>query len=131
MVMRRPKNLVLMRRPKKLEFREFVKIFKERYVYQGPNGLTLIAMTSNEALLLSKYLFRGIVESSDDAAHEAASLPGLGESLERFADRNIKETDLELLATDEDLRSLGAFLMRGLVAVYLTLESPHGKAYCC
>lgn len=126
--MRRPKNLVLTRHPKNLEFKEFIKIFRDRYAYEGPNGLTLIAMTSNEALLLSKYLFRGIVES---ATSGTGGPPDLGESLERFADRNINETDLELLATDEDLRSLGAFLMRGLVAVYLTLESAHGKAYSC
>jgi hypothetical protein len=128
MVMRRPENHVLIRRPKNLEFKEFIKIFRDRYAYEGPNGLTLIAMTSNEALLLSKYLFRGIVES---AASGTGGPPDLGESLERFADQNINETDLELLATDEDLRSLGAFLMRGLAAVYLTLESAHGKAYSC
>jgi len=119
---------MLIRHPKNLEFKEFIKIFRDRYAYEGPNGLTLIAMTSNEALLLSKYLFRGIVES---ATSGTGGPPDLGESLERFADRNINETDLELLATDEDLRSLGAFLMRGLVAVYLTLESAHGKAYSC
>lgn len=129
--MRRSKNFVLAPRPEILEFRDFIKIFRDRYAYEGPNGLTLIAMTSNEALLLSRYLFRGIVESAADAATGTGGPPDLGESLERFADLNIKQADLELLATDEDLRSLGAFLARGLAAVYLTLESAHGKAYSC
>jgi hypothetical protein len=119
----------------KLEFAEFIKIFNDRYVYQDADGLTLIAMTSDEALLLSKYLFRGIVDWAADAGPAGtAELPDLGESLQGFARRNLRETKrgtkLELRVTDEDLRSLGAFLAQGLAAVFLTLESAHERAYC-
>ena len=121
---------------RKLEFAEFIKIFRDRYVYQGADGLTLFAMTSDEALLLSKYLFRGVVDWAADAGPAGTGeLPDLGESLQGFARRNIRKTNsgtnLELRVTDEDLRSLGVFLAQGLAAVYLTLESAHGKAYCC
>lgn len=120
--------------PRSLELAEFIKIFRDRYVYKDANGSTLIAMTSNEALLLSKYLFRGIAESAEDVGPAGTGEPlDLGESLERFAELNIRETNLELLATDEDLRSLGAFLMQGLAAVFLTLEGAHAheRAYSC
>lgn len=117
--------------PKSLEFAEFIKTFRDRYVYEGANGLTLIAMTSDEALLLSKYLYRGIAEWAAAPGDGTGEPPDLSESLERFARRNIRETTLELMATDEDLRSLGVFLIRGLAAVFLTLESAHGRAYCC
>lgn len=115
--------------PSNLEFVEFVRIFRDRYVYEDVNGSTLIAMTSDEALLLSKYLFRGIVDWPADAASGTGETPDLSESLEGFAKRNIRETNLELRATDEDLRSLGVFLMRGLAAVFLTLENAHERAY--
>jgi len=120
---------------RKLEFAEFIEIFRYRYVYQGAEGLTLIAMTSDEALLLSKFLFRGIVDWAADAGPAGTGeMPDLGESLQGFARRNLKETKrgtkLELRVTEEDLRSLGAFLVQGLAAVFLALESAHERAYC-
>jgi hypothetical protein len=124
----------MMSYPRNIEFAEFIKIFRHRYVYEDTDGHTLIAMTSDEALLLSKYLFRGIADWAPDAGPAGTGgLPGLGEHLDRFAERNIRQTDLELRVTDEDLRSLGAFLARGLAAVVLTLESAHAHegAYCC
>lgn len=120
--------------PRSMKLAEFIKTFRDHYVYEGANGLPLIAMTSNEALLLSKYLFRGIiVEGAAVPADGTVEPPDLGESLERFAKLNIRETNLKLLATDEDLRSLGAFLAQGLAAVFLTLENAHAheRAYGC
>jgi hypothetical protein len=121
---------------RKLEFAEFIKLFRDRYFYEAPDGLMLIAMTSDEALLLSKYLFRGVVDWAAEAgAAGTGELEDLGESLQRYAGRNLGKTDsgtnLELMVAEEDLRSLGAFLAQGLAAVFLTLESGHGKAYCC
>jgi len=116
--------------PRNLEFAEFIRIFRDRYAYEGGNGLTLIAMTTDQALLLSKYLFRGIVDWTPPAIG-TDGLSDLGASLERFAERNIREMNLELKVSEEDLRALGVFLMRGLVAVFLTLESSHERVYCC
>jgi len=121
----------MMSYPRNIEFAEFIKIFRHRYVYEDADGHTLIAMTSDEALLLSKYLFRGIADWVPDAASGTGGPPDLGEHLDRFAKRNIRQTNLELRVTDEDLRSLGAFFARGLAAVVLTLESAHEGAYCC
>jgi hypothetical protein len=128
--------------PNSLKFAEFITIFRERYVFEGVDGRPLIAMTSREALLLSKYLFRGIIawkadpingaeggaeggpeggaEGGTEGGTEGAS--NLGESLERFAERNAGEALLYVNATEEDLRALGAFLVRGLVGVFLTLD---------
>src|SRR5262245_66423319 len=85
--------------PNNLKFSEFITIFRERYVFEGVDGRPLIAMTSHEALLLSKYLFRGIIdwkashingtEGGIETGTEEAS--DLGESLERFAERNAGE----------------------------------------
>ncbi len=117
----------------KLEFAEFVRIFRERYVYEDGDGHTLIAMTSGEALLLSKYLFRGIADWAPETVSGNGGAPDLGEHLDRFAQRNIRRTDVELRVTDADLRALGAFLARGLAAVFLTLENAHAyeAAYSC
>ena len=120
--------------PNSLKFAEFITIFRERYVFEGVDGRPLIAMTSNEALLLSKYLFRGIINWKADPINGAEGraeggteggteeAPNLGESLERFAERNAGEALLDVNATEEDLRALGAFLVRGLVGVFLTLD---------
>jgi hypothetical protein len=112
--------------PNNLKFAEFITIFRERYVFEGFDGCQLIAMTSHEALLLSKYLFRGIIdwEAAPGSETEGGTgeSSGLGESLERFAERNAGEESLDVNATEEDLRALGAFLVRGLVGVFLTLD---------
>jgi hypothetical protein len=119
--------------PRSLTLAEFIKIFRDRYVYKDANGATLIAMTSNEGLLLSKYLYQGIADCAVEVGDETGGLPDLEESLERYAERNIKEINLKLVATDEELLSLGTFLMRGVAAVFLTLEGAHAheRTYCC
>jgi hypothetical protein len=114
--------------PNNLKFAEFITIFKERYVFEGVDGRPLLAMTSHEALLLSKYLFRGIIDWKANPVHEtgetggAEGAPDLGESLERFAERNAGEALLSVNTTEEDLQALGAFLVHGLVGVFLTLD---------
>jgi hypothetical protein len=108
--------------PNNLKFADFITIFRERYVLEGVDGRPLIAMTSHEALLLSKYLFRGIIDWKAGPIDGSEGASGLGESLERFAKRNAGEGSLDVNATEEDLRALGAFLVRGLVGVFLTLD---------
>lgn len=113
--------------PQNLEFTEFLEIFKERYVFETDDGHSLIAMTTGEGLLLSKYLFRGIMEwtaasSPAGPAHETGGPSSLGESLERYAERSAAELNLEVRINEEDLRALGMFLVQGLVGVIMTLD---------
>jgi hypothetical protein len=108
--------------PNNLKFAEFITIFKERYVFEGGDGRPLIAMTSQEALLLSKYLFRGIIDWKASPIDGTGVASDLRESLESFAERNAGEAPLSVNATEEDLRALGAFLVRGLVGVFMTLD---------
>jgi hypothetical protein len=108
--------------PNNLKFAEFITIFKERYVFEGVDGRPLLAMTSHEALLLSKYLFCGIIDWKANPSDGTEEASDLGESLERFAERNAGEALLSVNTTEEDLRALGAFLVRGLVGVFLTLD---------
>ncbi|MGH9754599.1 MAG: hypothetical protein ACREA2_17625 [Blastocatellia bacterium] len=104
-----------------LEFTQFVRIFKDRYVFED-GGHSLIAMTTTEALLLSKYIFSGIVDWTPPLVNGTGGKSNLGESLERSSLRNTAGTNLIVRATEEEMQALGAFLVRGLVGVFLTLE---------
>ncbi len=104
------------------EFREFMEVFRNRYVVESEDGQRIIAMTSGEALLLSKYLFRGIIDWIATPANETAGQLSLGESLEQFAARNAEEPNLNVRITEEDLNALGMFLLHGLVGVILTVD---------
>lgn len=117
--------------PQNLELVEFIKIFRERYVVEGGNGFRLVVMTNDELLLLSKYLYSGIMDWKVAAMNETREPSDLGKSLERFAKRNAVETGLDVIATEEELRALGVFLVRGLAEVFLILERMDERAYCC
>ncbi|MCI0389668.1 MAG: hypothetical protein MOB07_13025 [Acidobacteria bacterium] len=121
--------------PKNLEFTEFLEIFRDRYVFENDDGRPLIAMTTGEGLLLSKYLFRGIMEwtaTSNPAGAVIGNVgpSSMGEFLERFAARSAGEANLEVRITEEDLRALGKFLLQGLVGLILTLDQARGGTTC-
>ncbi len=111
--------------PENPEFREVMEVFRNRYVVEGEDGQRLIVMTSEEALLLSKFLFRGIIDWIATPKNESASQLSLGESLEQFAAHNAEEPNLDVRITEEDLNALGMFLLQGLVGVILTLDQSH------
>jgi hypothetical protein len=121
--------------PQHIKFAEFIKIFRDRYVYKGGDGPAVFAVTSNEALLLSKYLFAGIIDLAPTAVSEVGGPSGLVECLERCALQNVGRLELKVHATDEELQALGTFLVRGLVGVFLVLDqvrvglSPAGARY--
>jgi len=117
--------------PQNLELVEFIEIFRERYVVEGGNGLRLVVMTNDELLLLSKYLYSGIMDWKVAAMNGTRGPSDLRKSLERFARRNAVETGLDVIATEEELRALGVFLVRGLAEVFLVLERIDERAYCC
>lgn len=117
--------------PQNLEFTEFLEIFRKRYVFETDDGRPLIAMTTGEGLLLSKYLYRGIMEwtatsNPSGPAHETGGPSSLGECLERYAARSAAELNLEVRINEEDLRALGMFLVQGLVGVIMTLDQASG-----
>lgn len=105
-----------------IEFKEFLRIFSDRYVYDSGDGRQLMAMTTNEGLLLSKYLFRGIIDWMMVPASKSDNQSSLGDSLGQFAAQNVGETNLNVMATEEDLQALGMFLLQGLVGLALTLD---------
>jgi hypothetical protein len=108
--------------PENPEFREFMEVFRNRYVVESEDGQRVIAMTSEEALLLSKYLFRGLIDWMATPKSETTSQLSLGKSLKQFAARNAEEPNLNVRITEEDLNALGMFLLQGLVGVILTVD---------
>jgi hypothetical protein len=102
--------------PENPEFREFMEVFRNRYVVESEDGQRLIAMTSEEALLLSKYLFRGIIDWIAIPADETGLQPSLEESLEQFSARNAGEPNLKVRINEEDINALGMFLVRDWLA---------------
>jgi hypothetical protein len=117
--------------PQNLELVEFIKIFRERYFIEGGDGFKLVVMTNDELLLLSKYLYSGIMDSRVAAMSGTRAPSDLGKSLERFARRNAVEMGLDVIATEEELRALGVFLVRGLAEVFLVLEGMDERTFCC
>jgi hypothetical protein len=117
--------------PQNLELVEFINIFRERYIVEGSNGFRLVVMTNEELLWLSKYLYSGIMDWKTAAMNGTRGPSDLGKSLERFASRNAVETGLDVIATEEELRALGVFLVRGLAEVFLVLEGMDERTHCC
>lgn len=117
--------------PQNLELVEFINIFRERYIVEGSNGFRLVVMTNEELLWLSKYLYSGIMDWKVAAMNGTRGQSDLGKSLERFASRNAVETGLDVIATEEELRALGVFLVRGLAEVFLVLEGMDERTHCC
>ena len=117
--------------PQNLELVEFINIFRERYVVDAADGFRLVVMTNDELLWLSKYLYRGIMDWKIAPMNGTRESSDLGKSLERFASRNAVETGLDVIATEEELRALGVFLVRGLAEIFSVLESMDERTYCC
>ena len=117
--------------PQNLELVEFINIFRERYVVDAADGFRVVVMTNDELLWLSKYLYSGIMDWKVAPMNGTRESSDLGKSLERFASRNAVETGLDVIATEEELRALGVFLVRGLAEIFSVLESTDERTYCC
>jgi hypothetical protein len=100
--------------PENVELREFLNGFRQRYVVEDIPGRRVIAVTALEASILGKFLLGGIVNID--------SSPYLSLSLEKYAKENVRGQNLVVNADEEDLKAFGAFCIRGIVGVVLTLD---------
>jgi hypothetical protein len=112
----------MMSHTRRLKLAEFISKFRRRYVVDAGDDLETLSMGNDELALFSTYLFGGIIDWPPAPPDDAGCQSGLGESLEEFTRRNLMAQGLEVIATEEDLKALGAFVVRGMVDVFLTVD---------
>jgi hypothetical protein len=107
---------------RKLQLAEFIRRFRRRYCVGAGDDLARIAMPTDEMALLSEYLYDAIIDWTLAPVNGAGGQPDLGASLEQFTKRNLMAQGLEVVVSEKDLKALGAFVVRGMVDVFLTAD---------